>query len=44
MMHEMTTVDAPAVAIEGVSHCDRNLFSGDASELYRYWKGGAGRV
>jgi len=30
--------------IAGVSHCDRNLFSGDASELYRYWKGGAGRV
>jgi lysozyme len=31
-------------AIAGVSHCDRNLFSGDAAELYRYWKGGAGRV
>lgn len=29
-------------AIAGVSHCDRNLFAGDESALYRYWKGGAG--
>ena len=23
--------------VRGVSHCDRNLFNGDASELYRFW-------
>ena len=29
-------------AIPGVTHCDRNLFAGDTSELYRYW--GVGRA
>jgi lysozyme len=24
-------------AIQGVSHCDRNLFNGDTAELYRFW-------
>lgn len=24
-------------AIPGVSHCDRNLFAGDAAQLYRFW-------
>ncbi len=23
--------------VQGVSHCDRNLFNGDASELQRFW-------
>jgi len=27
-------------AVAGVSHCDRNLFAGDATALYRFWKGG----
>jgi lysozyme len=27
-------------AIQGVSHCDRNLFAGDERELYRFWKAG----
>jgi hypothetical protein len=26
----------------GVSHCDRNLFAGDAPALYRFWKGNTG--
>ena len=25
-------------AVAGVSHCDRNLFAGDAPALYRFWK------
>jgi len=29
-------------AIAGVSHCDRNLFAGDAPALQRFWNGGAG--
>lgn len=29
-------------AVAGVSHCDRNLFAGDAPALYRFWKGRAG--
>jgi hypothetical protein len=28
--------------IAGVSHCDRNLFAGDAPALYRFWNGRAG--
>ena len=28
--------------VDGVSHCDRNLFAGDESALYRFWKGRAG--
>lgn len=27
-------------AVVGVSHCDRNLFAGDAAALYRFWTGG----
>jgi lysozyme len=27
-------------AIPGISHCDRNLFKGDESQLYRYWRSG----
>jgi lysozyme len=27
--------------VEGVSHCDRNLFAGDAAALHRYWAGRA---
>jgi len=23
--------------VQGVSHCDRNLFNGDADGLYRFW-------
>ena len=23
--------------VQGVSHCDRNLFNGDATALYRFW-------
>jgi len=26
-------------AVEGVSHCDRNLFAGDVAALYRFWNG-----
>ncbi len=26
-------------AVAGVSHCDRNLFAGDAPALYRFWSG-----
>lgn len=29
-------------AIPGVTHCDRNLFAGDAAELHHYW--GVGRA
>jgi lysozyme len=29
-------------AVQGVSHCDRNLFAGDAAELYRFWTGRGG--
>jgi lysozyme len=29
-------------AVQGVSHCDRNLFAGDAQALYRYWNGSGG--
>ena len=28
--------------VQGVSHCDRNLFAGDAPALYRYWNGSGG--
>jgi lysozyme len=28
-------------AVPGVTHCDRNLFAGNSTELYRFW--GAGR-
>jgi len=28
-------------AVEGVTHCDRNVFNGDIVELYRFWKGGS---
>ncbi len=31
-------------SIAGVSHCDRNVFNGDAAALQRYWLGGAGRA
>lgn len=27
--------------VQGVSHCDRNLFNGDADALHRFWGGGA---
>ncbi len=27
--------------VAGVTHCDRNLFAGDTSELFRYWTGRA---
>jgi lysozyme len=30
-------------AIPGITHCDRNLFNGDAQALYRYW-GAGGRT
>jgi lysozyme len=31
-------------AIQGVTHCDRNLFAGDVNELHRYWRSsGSGR-
>lgn len=29
-------------AVPGVSHCDRNLFAGDAPALYRFWTGRPG--
>jgi lysozyme len=29
-------------AVPGVTHCDRNLFAGDSTELHRYW--GVGRA
>ena len=29
-------------AVPGVTHCDRNLFAGDTTELYHYW--GVGRA
>jgi lysozyme len=29
-------------AVPGVTHCDRNLFAGDSTDLYRFW--GAGRT
>jgi lysozyme len=29
-------------AVAGVSHCDRNLFSGASRPSHRYWKGRAG--
>jgi len=28
-------------AVAGVSHCDRNLFAGDTTALYRFWNGHA---
>ena len=31
-------------AIPGITHCDRNLFNGDTSALYRYWGVGTGRA
>jgi lysozyme len=31
-------------SVAGVSHCDRNVFAGDAAALQRYWLGGAGRA
>lgn len=27
-------------AVQGVGHCDRNLYSGDEASLYRFWKSG----
>jgi lysozyme len=30
---------APPRTVAGVSHCDRNLFAGDAPALYRFWTG-----
>ena len=30
---------APSRTVAGVTHCDRNLFAGDESALYRFWKG-----
>jgi len=29
-------------AVAGVDHCDRNLFAGDASQLFRFWGGHGG--
>lgn len=29
-------------AVAGVSHCDRNLFAGDTTALYKFWKGTGG--
>ncbi|MBX9946676.1 MAG: glycoside hydrolase family 25 protein [Reyranella sp.] len=29
-----------ARAVEGVGHCDRNLFNGDEAGLFRFWKSG----
>jgi lysozyme len=26
--------------VQGISHCDRNLFNGDAAALYRFWSAG----
>ncbi len=31
-------------AVPGVTHCDRNLFAGDTSALYKYWGVGTGRA
>lgn len=31
-------------AIPGITHCDRNLFNGDTSALYKYWGVGTGRA
>lgn len=31
-------------AIPGVTHCDRNLFAGDTTELYRFWGAGKPRA
>ena len=31
-------------AVPGITHCDRNLFAGDTSALYRYWGVGTGRA
>jgi hypothetical protein len=31
-------------AVAGVDHYDRNLFAGDTSALYRFWKGRGGRA
>jgi lysozyme len=28
--------------VQGVSHCDRNLFNGDADSLYRFWSAAGG--
>jgi lysozyme len=28
-------------AVEGVTHCDRNVFNGDVADLYRFWRGGS---
>jgi lysozyme len=28
-------------AIPGITHCDRNLFAGDANDLYRFWQSSA---
>jgi lysozyme len=43
---DQTEVDfaygAASRTVEGVDHCDRNLFAGDASALYRFWNGRAG--
>lgn len=30
-------------AIPGVTHCDRNLFAGDANELHRFWQSSSAR-
>jgi lysozyme len=31
-------------AIPGITHCDRNLFAGDAAALHRYWSSGRARA
>jgi len=39
------TASRPAYAqtniVRGVSHCDRNLFNGDATALQRFWSAGS---
>jgi lysozyme len=31
-------------SVVGVSHCDRNVFAGDSTALYRFWRGGGRAV
>jgi lysozyme len=39
-----TAYGAAPRAIPGITHCDRNLFNGDAQSLYRYWGATVGRT
>jgi lysozyme len=39
-----TAYGTASLTVPGATHCDRNLFAGNAAELHRYWGIGRSRA